>query len=227
MILEHARDERQVAGEIGRRRGQAGLLAETLQQLRLIRHEGGLVGVARRQPAVVERKQHRIDVEHPLEARRIEVGGHRDPVGDRRLDAQLVEDRVEILRTRVASFFSCALLSDAEQRLVRRGPVRIARRQPQRQRAFGHRRRIDFLIVGEAGMGVVVEDLDARDLRQQPLIDRRGFRRDQRTRLRAGVRGGDRKRAKDRQRRSRARHFLSGCGVGSGLRGSIASRIAA
>ena len=124
--------------------------------------------------------------------------------------------------------FNCALLVIPNSAWLRRGPVWIAGRQPQRRRAFRSRRRIDLGIVGESRMRVVVEDLDARDLRQQPLIDRRGLRRDERPRLRAGARTPSRPTAtSDGERGQPHRHFASGCGFGSGLRGSIASRIAA
>ena len=73
----------------------------------------------------------------------------------------------------------------------------------------------------------MIEDLDPRDLRQQALIDGCGLGCDQRPRLRSGVRGREAERGQQRERAQGPRHFVSGCGAGSGLRGSIASRIAA
>src|SRR6185369_5503678 len=79
----------------------------------------------------------------------------------------------------------------------------------------------------EPGMRVMIENLDAGDLRQQPLVDHLRFRRDQRARLRLRERRGKAERGQQGECRDRVPHLASVCGFGSGFRGSIASRIAA
>jgi hypothetical protein len=142
-----------------------------------------LIGIPRGQGGVVEGEQHRIDVEHPLEAGRIEVAGHGDSIGHRRFDAEPVENGAEVSRPRMLSL-QLLLAGDAEQRLYRRRPVGILGAKPHRQRTGRHRRRVDFGVVGESRVRMVIEDPDLLDLREQTLIGGGRSRRHQRARLR-------------------------------------------
>ena len=198
-VLQRPRNEGEIFRERRRQRASTDLLRISLEQLCLERHVRRLVGVTGREPEVVERKHEAVDEEHPLEPRRIEVVGHGHAVRHRRLDADAIEDVIEILRA-----FELVL----EGRLLIDQPFRVAaaqirKRKPkqrpcccdwlgvvlahaQRRRAWRRRRRIDIRIIGERRVRMVIEDLDAFDLRQEAPVHCCGRRVDERARLRRG-----------------------------------------
>src|SRR5579864_2408510 len=94
--LEDARDEGEIVAEALGQACQSCLLHVSMQHLPLHRHEHCFVRIALRQGSIVEREEERVDEKDPAEALGIEVRRHGNAVGGRRLDAQLVEDVVEV-----------------------------------------------------------------------------------------------------------------------------------
>ena len=179
VFFETVHEEEQVVAErLWQRRRHAELLRVALEQLRLQRHVDGQIGIGRH-ARVVERKHEAVDEEDPFEAGWIQVRRHRDAIGHRGLDAEAIKNAVEIRGawpltpeaglpvhqpTPVRAIH--VGVREAEQGARRCAGFRILRAQAQRRRARRRRRNIHVGIVGKCRMRVMVEDLDARDLRQ-------------------------------------------------------------
>ena len=218
-----------------------------LQHLRLQRHVDRLVAVARRERGVVERKHEAVDEEHPLEARGIEVVSHRDAVGGRRLDADAVEDVVEVLRAWLCllqrGFLVDQPLRVRAFRVGEREPEERARRgdrlgvvvaQAQRRAAGRRRCGVDVRIVWKRRMRVVIEHLDA----VRSAAAAAGRSRPPPARRADATGRTDATRREPARGRWTANRMAFGPsklgpysffsrGLGNGLRGSISSRMAA
>ncbi len=156
-----------------------------MQHFFLQGNEDAFVGIARGLALIVERPHEGVGEENPGEALGIEVVGHHSAVRDRTLGIQFVENRIEVggagelpLEFR---FFGdepfCMLgrkigVGIAEESLGGGGQFGIIVARAQRRAGVGRSGHgVDIKIVGEAGMGVMIEGGDFFDLRQQALID--------------------------------------------------------
>ena len=185
IVLQHLTDEFQIVAEHRGKLADIFLLHPAVQHFFLQRNVDAFVGIARRLVLVVERPHERVGKEDPGKPFGIEVVGHHGAVRHGCFNVDLVENRIEVGRSRELLLQLRLLVEQPFCMLRREVGVGISEQGFGRDRKFGivvtgaqrfagvRRRchRVDVRIVGVPGMRVVVERRNLFNLRKQALVD--------------------------------------------------------